>query len=358
MHGVGKHQPPDPFLSVGNQRLAAQDPSREGAHHSGMLGILPVGDKLFHMSRRLRESFRRGKAILPFAHVQHVKEKLIVFTDQLCLFQGDLKAVGPGGIRRGGHEHARSPVCEFQVGGHIVLYLDVMPFPIVAEGLHLNGKPADPLKQVQIVGALVQQYAAALSVPGCPPSAGVIVSLGAVPVRDDPVHPFDLPILPAVHDLVHLPVNAVGALVEHHGEYPVRLFRRLVHFPYLLRIYPRRLLTQDMQAVLQRRDHKTRVIIVGHRDQYGVADAGPDQRVSIRKDTHIFRKVFLRPLPPALPHIRHRGKTDIRDLSVQDRPAMSAPHVSDSDDSKLYLFHFLFPSFFPSQRYPAAARLS
>ena len=218
-----------------------------------------------------------------------------------------------------------------------------MPLSVVTEGLYLHRKAADPLKQVQIVRTLVQKHASALSCPGCPPSARIVIGLSAVPVRDDPVHPFDLSVFAAVDDFIHFPVNAVGALIEHHGEHLIRFFRRLVHLADLLCIDSGGLFAQSVQAVPQGGDHQPGVIVMRRGDQHRVTDAGFDQSVSILKNDHILRKVFLRPLSPRLPKIRHRGELQLRHLSVQDRPAVAASHISDSNDSKLYLFHVIFP---------------
>src|SRR5699024_1541228 len=99
-----------------------------------------------------------------------------------------------------------------------VFHLNVVPFSFMAEASDPAWHSADPLDQIQIVRALVQQYAAAFSVPGSPPAAGIVIALGPVPVCDDPVDSADGAQLPALYHIVHSPVNAVGSLVKHHGK--------------------------------------------------------------------------------------------------------------------------------------------
>ena len=94
----------------------------------------------------------------------------------------------------------------------------MMPFSVVAECAHAGGHSADPLQQIQIVGTLVQQYAAPFSVPGGAPSAGIVVSLAAIPVCNQPAHALQCAVLSALDDFMHLAVDAVGALIEHHAE--------------------------------------------------------------------------------------------------------------------------------------------
>lgn len=78
---------------------------------------------------------------------------------------------------------------------------------------------AQPLEQVKLMRALVDQYAAALAAPRAAPAALIIIGLWAVPVGDHPIDPLKLAQSAAVNDSFRLPVKRVGALVVHNPEY-------------------------------------------------------------------------------------------------------------------------------------------
>ena len=105
------------------------------------------------------------------------------------------------------------------------------------------------------------------AVPGCAPAAGVIVSLCAVPVGDDPVDALDLTVFAALYHFMHLSVNAVGTLVEHHAEHFAGADGSFIHFANLLGINACGLFTHDMKPVFECEDRKTRMLVGG-----GVAD--------------------------------------------------------------------------------------
>ena len=65
----------------------------------------------------------------------------------------------------------------------------------------LRRHAGQPLQQVEVVRALVEQHAAALALPGGAPAAGGVVGLGAEPVGDDPVDAADLAQLAVVDQL-------------------------------------------------------------------------------------------------------------------------------------------------------------
>ena len=115
--------------------------------------------------------------------------------------------------------------------------------------------------------ALIQENAAALAVPGRLPACCVIIGLGAVPVRDDPVHALHRAKLAALDHFVQLAIHAVGALVEHDREGLIALCSNLVHLADLLRINACGLFTDGMHAMGQRVDHKLRMKIMGRSDE-------------------------------------------------------------------------------------------
>ena len=183
-----------------------------------MLRIRAVQNDFFFMAGRLLEALRGLETVFPLADFQFVQGEFIIFGYQFRLFQRDFQAVGAGSIGGGGDKYAGCAIGEFQICRHIILHLDIVPFSVMAEGAYPGGHSADPLQQIQIVRALIQKNAAAFSVPGGSPAAGVVVSLAAVPVRNQPAHALHFAVFPALDNLVHFSVNAVGALVEHHAE--------------------------------------------------------------------------------------------------------------------------------------------
>ena len=132
----------------------------------------------------------------------------------------------------------------------------------MAERLHRLGHSAYPLQKIEIVRALVEKNAAALSRPRRAPVAAVIIILRAVPVGYDPVDALDIADIAAVNHLFHFAENAVCALIEHHRKCLILLFCKLVHFADMLCVYARRLFAHNMPAVCKRLHYKARMIIM------------------------------------------------------------------------------------------------
>ena len=59
----------------------------------------------------------------------------------------------------GGDEHAGGTVGVFHIGRYIIFHFDVVPLAELHMGADLHGHAADPLPQVQLMGALVEQHA-------------------------------------------------------------------------------------------------------------------------------------------------------------------------------------------------------
>jgi hypothetical protein len=85
----------------------------------------------------------------------------------------------------------------------------------LAKAAHLRWHPENPLEEIEIVRALVEQDSPALAGPGCAPSALGVVGFRAEPMGRRPIHPMDLPQLAGGHELAEFPVNRIGALIEH-----------------------------------------------------------------------------------------------------------------------------------------------
>ena len=235
-----------------------------------MLRVFPaLQDDLLRVCRLGEPVLGRSEKFLQVL-VQATDGERVLFADDLPARAQHLEAVGARGVRRGGDERARRAVCKFEVGRHVVLRFDVVPFAEMAEGVHLIRHAADPLQQVELVRALVQQHAAAFALPRGPPAARIVIILRAEPVGDDPVHAADLADRPALDEVVHADVQRVGALVVHHGEQAPALFGGGVHLLDLLCVHPRGLFAHDVQALAQRADGQRRVAVMRHGDDDGV----------------------------------------------------------------------------------------
>ena len=94
-----------------------------------------------------------------------------------------------------------------------------MEAPKLAETAHARRHSEQPLHDIQIVKALVQEDAAALAFPGRPPTAAGVVGLGSKPIGHDPAHPDNLPNLTALDQLLDFEVTRLGAKLEHTREH-------------------------------------------------------------------------------------------------------------------------------------------
>src|SRR5688572_17941372 len=81
-----------------------------------------------------------------------------------------------------------------------------------------TGLAGDPLEEIGIVRALVEQDAAAFPGPRGPPAAGRVISGGAKPVGDGPADAAQLAELPFLDKVAQAAVARGGSLVEHRGE--------------------------------------------------------------------------------------------------------------------------------------------
>ncbi len=212
------------------------------------------------------------------------------------------------------------------------------------------------------MGTLVQQHAAALSGPGSPPRAGIIIALGPVPVRNNPAGTADASEIAGLHQLPHLPVDAVGPLIEHQPEHHLRMpVRCLIHFPHLSGVDSRRFFHHHMDGALHALDGQSGMVIVRR---------GHNARVDQTAVQHFFRGFkegcfFAQPLPgPFLPggiDVRHGRQFKIGAFPVRHPAGVAAAHIADADDAQADLFfhfHFLldfcalFTAEFSAQRRP------
>ena len=215
----------------------------------------------------------------------------------------------------------------------------MMPLAVMSNCQNLHGQAADPLKQIQIMRALIQEHSSALSVPGCAPVAGIIICLCAVPVRNNPVHALNLAVFSSGYKLVHLTVHMICPLIEHHAEYNIRLCRRFVHLTHLLRIHTGRLFAHNMQSLAECPDRECRMLIMRNRNQHGVTAAGIYQLVSAFINGNGFRKRLLRPFSAGRIQICNSNQLHLRNLACHKTFRVSGSHVADTNDAHPNLIH-------------------
>lgn len=87
--------------------------------------------------------------------LQLKNRELAVFTEDRRPVEHNLKPVRAGEFAGGGDENAGRTVWILHIGGHVVLHLNLMEVPLLAEGSHLGGHAANPLPQVKVMRALV-----------------------------------------------------------------------------------------------------------------------------------------------------------------------------------------------------------
>ncbi len=197
---------------------------------------------------------------------------LVIFQDDLAAVGDDFEAIGAGRFAGGGDENAGSAVGIFEIGGDAVFDFDFMETPQLTKGRDGTRHAADPLQQVQLMGALIEQDAAAFALPGRPPGAGIIISLGAKPCGNDPVDAAEGTNFTGGNQPFKFFVNGLGALVEHSGE---DLFFGLVsgdEFFAIGFVNGNRFFYKDVESGLQGGDTDGGMEIMRGSDQNGVGD--------------------------------------------------------------------------------------
>ena len=343
MHSVRKHQSVDALASVCNELAAVQNCIAECVEHADVLGVLALklGDLLDDSG--LTEDLLRCSRILGLPRVESVKLERGLIADESTAVANDLEAVRAGAVACRGDECTRCAVGVFAPAAYVVLNLDIVPLAVLHLCVDLHGQTADPLPEVELMRALVEKNASALSAPGCAPVARVIVILRAVPIGDEPACSSDLTELARCDDVVHLAVNGVGALIEHHTENELGMLISLRdHLAYLKGINARGLFTHNVNAVLERLDGEIRMGIVRNSNEDSLAKARCDQVIALGENCGsvasialllCIRILFESPLAANLAAVCNGGDLNIRALAVKNVSVMLRADVADSDNT-------------------------
>ena len=89
-----------------------------------------------------------------------------------------------------------------------------------------------PLPDIQIVRRLIEQYAASFSIPGSSPSGRLIISLGPIPIADDPAKSFDISQHPNVQIIFKGAKKLACPLVEHYSKSLATIMCICIHYLY------------------------------------------------------------------------------------------------------------------------------
>ena len=193
--------------------------------------------------------------------------------------------------------------------------------------------------------ALVQEDAAAFTGPGRAPGSGIVIFLGSVPVRHNPVHPLDFSEFTGGEDIVDSPVHAVGSLVEHECEGFPGFAGHFTHMPCSPGGYGSRFFTQHMFSVFHGGYSQFFMSVMRYADQHSVAVVGPDQLLSGVINPHRIRHVSAEPAAPVFAQVGAGRYSDFRAFTGSNIPAVFTAHISDTDNPQsdeilIHILHF------------------
>ena len=175
---------------------------------------------------------------------------------------------------------------------------------------------------------LVEQRPAALPIPGGPPSARVVVCLGAE-ARHDEQCASDLAQDALLDQLTRQPYIGLRAHLEHDGEDLLGFLCRLDHLRRLARLHADRLLTQHVQAGLECVNGDRWMEVVRRGDRDAIYQLRLDQFLVVREMgnavllAHLLRTICV--------DVAHRRQIDFR--HVLAAAAMAGAHAADADDA-------------------------
>ena len=148
---------------------------------------------------RLPKGFLINPVMLPLRDHVPVEDDSVVLYHYLAHIAGDFQPVGARRLPGGCNVFPCGAVVVFEVGHHIVLYLDIIIFAKAGLGEYPVRHPEHPLPEIKLVRILIDQRTAAFRLPGRTPCTAVMVGLGAVPVCDNPRNPLYMAQLPLLY---------------------------------------------------------------------------------------------------------------------------------------------------------------
>ena len=181
------------------------------------------------------------------------------------------------------------------------------------------------------MGTLIQQHTTAFTCPGSPPGATIVISLGAIPVGDDPNKPLGRTDGTAMYQLIHLLIQRVCPLVEHQCKDLAALFCGLVHNPYLLGVNTGRLLAEHVIALFEGFCSNHRVQIMGGGDNDGIADVVIQQLVIILVKGNITQPLTT-PIQLSLVGVTDGSQFHTDDAAVGNVLCVGRAHIAYTND--------------------------
>ena len=325
----------------GDQFVAVEDRVHEALRDHGV-PALPRGDgDLAIPGRRSVEAACGGLRKLARADFVAPEPQGVTLVDEPPAVAGNLEAVGAGGLAGGRDEHGRRAAVILEVRGDLVLGLDVVVLAEVAERAHARRHAEKPLEQVKIVGALIEQDAAAFALPGGAPAARRVVCFGPVPRRDDPADPLQVPQLASIKELLELLEGRARTQLKHRRENLAAALLVRGNEALTVRLVDRDgLLNQDVQALLEGVNADRRVVVVRRRDDDSVDLTRADEVPAVRIGLEALER-------------REPFRIDVADgrqLSPLDLPfaqvsAVRRPHAPNPDDADSDRIHRVTPQY-------------
>lgn len=221
-----------------------------------------------------------------------------------------------------------------EVSGDIVFDFDVVIAAELAEAGDLVGHAEEPLIEVEVMGALVEEDAAAFAFPCGAPAAGSVVGFGAEPVGAVPEDAADGAEFAVGDETLDLLVDGVGAELEHGAE---DLLGALVGGDETFAVGfvdGEGFFDHDMEAGVERGDAHGGVEVVRGGDEDGVDGAGLEHGVEVRELGFAGDGIG-----EGFCAVADGSKGEPFDFAGADAGAVSASHVAESDESDAYSLH-------------------
>ena len=203
-------------------------------------------------------------------------------------------------------------------------------------GTHSN----HPLNQVQLMGTLIKEYAAAFAVPSCTPTTRIIIGLCAIPIGDNPIHPFHVTNSARNNNFTHLSIQAIRALIKHHCKQRLRFIRHCIHFFDLFCINTRRLFANRRNTFLQCLNYQSRMIIVRN-SHYNCVNVRFFNELFTRRIAYniAVRVRFFDFVSFQFANIGNRCYDCVFNATVHKEFQVARTHIANTNNTVLYRFH-------------------
>src|SRR6516164_6117403 len=157
------------FAGRCDQRLSIEDSAYKIRQNPNMLRAVPPDGNPDVPGRRHREPARIRSRKITHRHLIPNKEEFVIFDHDFASFGGYFEAICTRRFPGGSADYSRHPVGILQVGSNVVFNFDIV-IPAKLTKCPDSGRHSkDPLVQIQIVRALIEQNTPSLTRPRRPP---------------------------------------------------------------------------------------------------------------------------------------------------------------------------------------------